>query len=230
MISAILMYVLLILISKCKGITKWGMTGGSLVIPARCLTQSVVCGSCSVIFGSNSCWTGHVPFLCLSCWKRENLGSVNPGEVLIGNSYFETFSSLMYFSLGTYYSGKILPRLCKGFCQSLLGYFNFSFTMRYSGILWINWNDFTMGNYECFHQRGNFLVVFLLNKKLQKLVFPSSNPGAFPACFVKLSPWLLLFTSCPLLPVPVTARGLPPAHPSSLPSLPVLGFLSVPTD
>lgn len=124
MISAILMCVLLILIPKCKGIMKWGVTGGSLVIPAQCLIQGVVCGSCSAIFGSNCWWTGHVSFLCSSCWgKKENLGSVNPGEVLIGNSYFETFSSLMYFTLGTYYCGKILSHLCKGFLPESTGIF-----------------------------------------------------------------------------------------------------------
>lgn len=140
------------------------MTGGSLVIPAQCVIQGVVCGSCSAIFGSSWCWTGHASFSCLSCWKKENLGSVNPGEVLIGNSYFETFSSLMYFTLGTCYCGKILSHLCKSFCQSLLGYFNFSFTMRYSGILRINWNDFTMGNDEHFHQRGEIFGCFSKTK------------------------------------------------------------------
>lgn len=204
------MYVLLISIPKCKGIMRWGMAGGRLVIPTQWLIQSVVCGSCSVIFGRNWCWTGHVSFLCLSCWKKEKLGSVSPSEVLIWNSYFETFSSLMYFTLGTYYCGKILSCLCKGFCQSLLGYFNFSFTVRYSGILWINWNDFTTGNYEYFHQRRKSLVVFL-KQKAPKVRFPLLK--SFPGCFVKLSPWLLVFSSFPLLPVPVTAHRLP--HPSS---------------
>lgn len=75
------------------------MAGGSLVVPAQCFIQSVACGSCSVV-GSNWCWTGRVSFLYLSFSKKENLGSVNPSEVLIGNSYFEIFSASDIFYLG----------------------------------------------------------------------------------------------------------------------------------
>lgn len=64
-----------------------------------------------------------VIFILVMLGKKENLGSVNPGEVLIGNSYFETFSSLMYFTLGTYYCGKILSHLCKGFLPESTGIF-----------------------------------------------------------------------------------------------------------
>lgn len=101
-----------------------------------CVSHRVWCVAPALSFlGEIGAGLGVCHFYAYHAGKKENLGSVNPGEVLIGNSYFETFSSLMYFSLGTYYCGKILSRLCKVFCQSLLGYFNFSFTMRYSGIL-----------------------------------------------------------------------------------------------
>lgn len=53
MISAILMYLLLILIKKCKGIMKWEMTEGRLAIPAGQLVQSVACGSHSAVVRSD---------------------------------------------------------------------------------------------------------------------------------------------------------------------------------